>query len=329
MKPWDTQLPWQQQNWQHLSAYLQQNRPPQALLISGIKGVGKTLLAKQFANTILCEDVNEYGLYCRVCKACQLFNAETHPDFFSLRVSEKSKTISIQQIREMTAELTLKPQFASFRVVIIKAAETMSPAAANAFLKTLEEPGNDNVILLVSAKPYLLPATIISRCQKMIVQTPDPTLARNWLTQQLSEGIDVDSLLDMTYGAPLLAFQYAESDLSQRKLQCIKGLQALAIQQTSPLLLAEQWQDITPEQVVDWLMSSVNMICKYQVLAGEQQAIRTELEENLKQMAFKLDLKKLLEFYDYLVLMKKMQQTQANNLLMLEEILIRWQQMIN
>ena len=128
-------LPWLQANWDHLNRYIQQNRIPQALLISGHRGLGKLHLASQFAYSLMCTQPQADGLSCGHCASCLLLEAETHPDFINIRPEEQGKTISIDQIRRLITQLTLKPQFEAYRVVIINPAEQMTRSAANAFLK--------------------------------------------------------------------------------------------------------------------------------------------------------------------------------------------------
>ena len=177
-------LPWQQQNWDQLCNYRMQNRVPQALLITGNKGLGKQHLANQFAFSLLCAKPQDNGLGCGHCDSCLLLNAETHPDFIQIRPDEPGKAITIGQIRSLVTRLTLKPQFESYRVVIVNPADLMNNAAANAFLKCLEEPTERTVILLITDKPAHLPATIVSRCQKLAVAKPDKEIVFAWLKQQ-------------------------------------------------------------------------------------------------------------------------------------------------
>lgn len=165
-------LPWQQQNWAHLCSYIAQKRIPQALLITGNKGLGKQQLADQFAVALLCATPQSDGTACGRCSSCLLVNADTHPDLIHIQPDEPGKGITIGQIRSLIIRLALKPQFEAYRVVIINPAEMMNNAAANAFLKCLEEPTERTAIILITEKPAKLPATIVSRCQKLAIATP-------------------------------------------------------------------------------------------------------------------------------------------------------------
>ena len=162
-----TLLPWQLDLWTQLNDYKKQNRVPQALLINGAKGIGKLNLAELFAMSLLCQKPGSDGLACGNCKPCFLLTADSHPDLIKIYPEEAGKAITIGQIRLLLTQLNLKPQFDSYRVIIIHPAEQLNNAAANAFLKYLEEPTERTIVILVSNDLSIMPATILSRCQKL------------------------------------------------------------------------------------------------------------------------------------------------------------------
>ena len=174
-------LPWQEGNWRQLYGYIRQNRLPQALLISGNKGIGKTALARHFAHSLLCLQSGPEGFCCGTCRYCSLLEAGSHPDFLEVTPEEEKKSITINQIRAVIGDTFLKPQYDQQRVVIIHPADTLTVPAANAFLKCLEEPAERTVFILLTEKPSKLPATIISRCQHIIAQPPTTELLCQWL----------------------------------------------------------------------------------------------------------------------------------------------------
>ncbi len=104
-------LPWQQHQWEHLCSYIAQKRIPQALLLTGNKGLGKQQLAHRFAVALLCAAPKANGTACGFCNSCLLVNADTHPDFIQVQPEEVGKSITIGQIRSLITRLTLKPQF--------------------------------------------------------------------------------------------------------------------------------------------------------------------------------------------------------------------------
>jgi DNA polymerase III subunit delta' len=319
-------MPWQQQNWDHLCDYRMQNRVPQALLITGNIGLGKQHLAKQFAFSLLCAQPQDNGLNCGHCDSCLLLNAETHPDFIQLRPEEPGKPITIGQIRSLVTRLTLKPQFESYRVVIVSSADLMNNAAANAFLKCLEEPSERTVILLITDRPAHLPATIVSRCQKLAVAKPDKETVIAWLKQQNSEMLQSDAaaLYGLAQGSPLLALDYANDGALALRDDCFKGWVAIAKQRRHPAIIAEDWQKIPESPLIFWITSwIIDMIkCCYPIRADW--LYNPDLKESLQELSQQVDLRELYKLYDLMLISRQRLNTQINKHTMFEEILIKW-----
>jgi DNA polymerase-3 subunit delta' len=106
---------------------------------------------------------------------------DLHPDLHRLRPEEDKLTISVDQVRQMTADLALTPHMAGVKVVVIELAERMTTAAANALLKSLEEPTPDTYLFLLTERPGRLAATIRSRCQRLAIRRPPAAVTRDWL----------------------------------------------------------------------------------------------------------------------------------------------------
>ena len=143
-------------------------------------GIGKEALALAFAQALLCETPRADGLACGECPSCRYAIAGQHPDL--MRVTQVSfdddgdpvwkETIGIDRIRDVTAFTQLTTHRQRAKVVVIAPAERMNANAANALLKTLEEPPPATYLMLVAAAPGRLPATIVSRCRKLPVAVP-------------------------------------------------------------------------------------------------------------------------------------------------------------
>ncbi|MEY3760944.1 MAG: polymerase subunit delta [Pseudomonadota bacterium] len=319
-------LPWQQSNWAHLCDYRAQNRVPQALLISGNKGLGKQQLAQQFAFSLLCIKPQDNGLQCGHCERCLLLNAQTHPDFIEISPEEPGKTITIGQIRNLVTRLTLKPQFESWRVVIVSPADHMNKAAANAFLKCLEEPTERTVILLVTDKPAYLPATIMSRCQKLAVARPDKATVVTWLKQQNTE-ISQDNamtLYGLAQGSPLLALDYARDGTMALRNDCFKAWTDIAKQRRHPVIIAEDWYKLPESSLLFWITSwIIDMIkCRYPIKYDG--LYNPDLIESLQELSSQLELKELYKLYDLMLVTRQRLNTQINKQTLFEEILIKW-----
>lgn len=145
-----------------LGRSLMSKRLPHAFLFKGPDGVGKKLFAKEVARLLNCRD--RRGLdSCLRCASCVKFASDSHPDF--LQLSPEKGTIKIASIRELCTALTYPPYESLYRVVVLEDVHSMRSEAANALLKTLEEPQENNIIILTAdASREILP-TIVSRCQ--------------------------------------------------------------------------------------------------------------------------------------------------------------------
>lgn len=319
-------LPWQQPNWARLCEYRAQNRVPQALLISGNKGLGKQHLAQQFAFSLLCVKPQDNGLRCGHCDRCLLLNAQTHPDFIEISPEEPGKTITIGQIRSLVTRLTLKPQFESWRVVIVSPADLMNKAAANAFLKCLEEPTERTVILLVTDKPAHLPATIMSRCQKLAVARPDKATVVTWLKQQNTE-ISQDNamtLYGLAEGSPLLALDYARDGTLALRNDCFKAWMDIAKQRRHPVIIAEDWYKLPESSLIFWITSWIMDMIKCRYPIKSDWLYNPDLIESLQELSSQLELKELYKLYDLMLVNRQRLNTQINKQTLFEEILIKW-----
>ncbi len=149
-----------------LRAFLAKADIPQSLLFEGEPGLGKRKTAEIFAGAILCQSDDPGRIEaCGQCIACQKMSSHNHPDFTVL--APDGKAIKIDQIRKMQEGLIYKPVDGRKKIVIIDPAEKMNAAAANALLKTLEEPPPYVMLILVSGKSGMLLPTLRSRCQKL------------------------------------------------------------------------------------------------------------------------------------------------------------------
>ena len=249
-------LPWQAQAWDSLVKRLSGGTLPHGMLITGQPGVGKALFALAFARYALCREPKD-GRACGRCHSCAQFAAGTHPDFSHVSFEEREgkaseegalkANISVDQIRELIAVLQLRSHAAGGRkLAIIEPAEGMSPAAANSLLKTLEEPPADTVLLLVSAAPGRLPATIRSRCQVLPLAVPDADSALRWLNTETARQ-DWPLLLGLAGGAPLAALALAAGDIGARRTAFFEALSRLKAGQANPVMLAAHPKDDYPE----------------------------------------------------------------------------------
>ena len=321
--------PWLQSTWEHLQGYIRQQRIPQALLISGAPGIGKRFLAETFSRSLMCHSPLPDYSACGQCHSCRLFAAQTHTDFLCLEPDEPGKAIGIDKIRQLIVKLALKPQFETYRVVIITPADQMNIASANAFLKCLEEPTERTCLILLTEKPSRLPATIRSRCQAIQCRVPTKQVARQWLVEQgVSENID--TLLNLARGAPLVAKLYADQSIVGLRQSYFDAWVQMTEGKTNPVEVAEKWQKsdlLDLSTVLRWMIDWVLDIIKIKYLADLDQLHNPDMKKSLQGFAERLELKGLYRFYDDLLTAYSQLDTQINKQLMLEQILIDWSQL--
>lgn len=148
-----------QKNLTYLSNISTSEKLSHAYLFVGPKHTGKTLFGRYFAKKLLCTGADRL---CDQCPSCRLFNAGNHPDFLS---DDGSEAIGIDQMRELIHFLELKPYQSKLKIALITHFERLSVAAANSFLKTLEEPAQNTILILTAENQRNLLPTIVSRSQ--------------------------------------------------------------------------------------------------------------------------------------------------------------------
>ncbi|PWK89953.1 DNA polymerase III subunit delta' [Fulvimonas soli] len=245
-----TAPPWHAEHWERLQARRRRDALPHALLLCGPAGLGKRDFLRRFVQGLLCQRPHD-GEACGQCRSCLLFAAGTHPDYVALgyglrKDGAQRSEIVVDQIRELSARLAMASQFGGWQVVAIDPADAMNAAAANALLKTLEEPTPQTLLLLVADAPWRLPQTIRSRCQRIEFHLPARGQALAWLQAQ---GVaEAAAALDAAGGNPGLARDWAGQGALARRQEVRKDLAALAAGRGEPLEVARRWLDGEPEQ---------------------------------------------------------------------------------
>jgi DNA polymerase-3 subunit delta' len=243
--------PWCEPLWDVLAARAASDTLPHALLLCGPAGLGKRVLADAFVRARLCETPRD-GRACGHCRACRLLAAGTHPDRVLVEIEENPRThkmrseIVIDQIRALSARLAMASQLDGWQIAVIDPADAMNPAAQNALLKTLEEPSDASLIVLVADQPWRLSATIRSRCQRLDFTVPSTDAALAWLAARNVE--HAEAMLAAAGGNPGEAWLLAENGGMQRRQDVARDLLALAAGRGNARAIGKAWADDQPAQ---------------------------------------------------------------------------------
>ena len=162
-----------------LEAAVLHDRVAHAYLFHGEAHIGKRLVAVRLAQALNCESQMDPGAPkgCGPCRSCQQIEARTHPDFQLVEPDQElaNPQIKIEQVREIESQIIYRPLIGRFKIVLIDEADRLTLGAANALLKTLEEPPAHSVFILITSRPFALPGTIQSRCQCLRFVPPAQT----------------------------------------------------------------------------------------------------------------------------------------------------------
>jgi len=310
-------------------------RVPHAYLFTGITGVGKTSLATAMAASLNCKSRKGVEA-CGKCSSCRQISSGNFPDF-SL-ISPEGGAIKIRQIREAQDSMRFAPMAGPYRVVILDQAETMTDEAANAFLKTLEEPPKGNVLVLNAVEPANLLPTIVSRCQRV----PFVPLATEQIVDYLvnetgMQGEKAVVLAKVAEGSLGRAIAMAQSDfLEQRekwlkKAMKIPELNAAAAFDMALELSGEKGADVEQgsKYEVGGLLDLLGVLAMWYrdlllLKTGGAQSllVNADLLGELKSFARKF---KLLQIYESLLILDQAQRDirmRRNKALVLEKMVL-------
>ena len=319
-------LPWLDETWSGVHRSLQYGSTPHALLLHGSDGVGKRQLAQQIATHLLCLNITERGAMCGSCRSCSLLKDSTHPDLHLISPEGKGWQIGIDSVRQLSADLVLRPLISPHKVAIIFEAERLNPYSANALLKTLEEPTPDTHILLITAHPTRLLATIRSRCHAVRCTGSESANSVGWLKSHGVSVADATSLLQLTSGAPLKALEFFQQQTIQVFDEAADQLSALSQGRISAIKVAKLWIERKDMLYLEWYYRTI--------LAALRRKIRAEIavdsgnpQQRLLIWLSHRGYRELLEFMEAMKQTLRLWNGQVNRLLLLEGLLLRWQRL--
>ena len=317
----DIPLPWQERHWRQLRQARESERLPHALLLSGARGLGKSAFARALAHALLCQQPDAAGRACGRCRSCRLNAAGTHPDLHLVEPEEGSSQIRIDAVRRLQQDSTLSVGERRHRVFILEPADALGGPAANALLKTLEEPLAGIHLLLLSAHPEKLPITIRSRCQQLRFPRPPAAQALAWLEEQGVTAENAHRLLEIAGGAPLAALEIAGTGADEQYHRMAAEFMELARGGHDPVALAESWlKQSEPGLLQGYMVSWLLLVIRRQLGAGVESGAVGSLQLPEKR----LNLRGVYKLLDNLFEIQRNLDHNLNAQLILEKLLLEW-----
>lgn len=311
--------PWQQTTWDTLTT-----RFPNighGLLFYGKQGCGKHAFAKHFLAWVLCLNKQPHGP-CGECSSCQWLKSDTHPNYVHITTDEENKKqnakIKIEKIRDLLPFVQQTGE--GWRVIVIEPAEALNLASSNALLKTLEEPG-ERVVLILLADHYLkLPATIRSRLQHFALDRISYEQATSYLNKHLSELAEVqpDLLLGLSNDMPLQAIEIAQSDWFAKRQTFLNDWLKIVAQKNMPLFFSGKWQKEL--SFSDFMMLFEYLLGDLICVKLNQPQKNTDLD--FDQLSPYYDLESLFNIYNELQQAKKLIEQNVQSQLIIDQLFI-------
>ena len=315
-------LPWLQPVTERLDTLHAAGRLPQALLVHDRPGAGGSRVLRHFASLVLCTGERAP---CGSCSGCRRVDAREHPDLVMLVPDPEAKLaqIGVDQVRDLSAQLAVTSYEGRGTVAAIVPADALNRFSANALLKTLEEPRRDAWLLLLTCWPSRLPATVLSRCQKLSIPAPTRAQALTWLAQA-RPGADWGPALDVLGLAPLEAAEQDPRELQALRDDVLGVLNETFTGRVDVVRVADRWSREQGELRLRAIESQLTARA-----LGTAQASRESLEmrdsPHLSEAVLDINIRSVLTVLDQVRELRRQWSTALNKSLLLEGLLWRMQ----
>jgi len=316
-----------------LQAAVSHQRLAHAYLFHGEEAIGKRLTALRLTQALSCERPSDADRIdsCGACRSCRQIEAYTHPDFFVIEPDPEQATrqIKIEQIREIEHQIMYRPLVAERKICLIDDADRMTIGAANALLKTLEEPPEHSLFLVISSRPAALPATIRSRCQALRFLTPARTQveAALILQRELSPA-DARFLAIISEGRLGEALTADVNDTRTRQREFLDLVRPQSLQSIGSILTSAEAiaKADRAQDVFAWLARWIRDLVLIQVEGDREQLLYVEDLKTLETYARQADTEQLLDLLREIEMTEQRVTRNLNLHMALETILLRLRQ---
>jgi len=317
-------LPWHVPQWNLLWKAAQNNRLPHALLLVGACDLEKKHFAENVARTLLCVKPTTQGSPCETCHACHLVKAQSHPDLLWVEPVETGQIIKVDQIRELVSKVHETSMQGGLKIVILHPAHAMNIAAANALLKTLEEPSPNTLLILISDQRLRLPATMSSRCQKIMFHKPPKEMANTWLQSQHLQ--DAELLLALAEGFPLSALAFQTENVMSLRQELYKGLHAMKRGHLDPLSFARDCQTFDVVSLLKLLQLWMRDLLRFHLTQGKAGLINSDYYAVFAEISPSISLNNSVKYANLVqsTYIKIQNRLNLNKQLLFEELWITW-----
>ncbi|MBT8080779.1 MAG: hypothetical protein KJO31_19510 [Gammaproteobacteria bacterium] len=288
---------------------LDEGRLPHAVLLQGSRGVGKRSAAAWMARRYLAQPAGELPVF--------PLQVPEHPDLRWIAIPEDRKSIGIDQIRELVADIHLTSHAGAGKAAVVEPADAMTVSAANSLLKTLEEPPGDALLILIADRTVNLPATILSRCRRISVPLPSEAASIAWLNR-LRPADNWSAALAVAGQAPIAAVML--QDRLGEVDEMARDFAALGERRAAPLEIAARWASREPEFVFGWLAQEVQTVV-YTLCAGRARKVAGGTAESVLK---RIDRRNLFCYLDIINRLRAQTPGSFNVQLALESLLIDW-----
>ncbi len=317
---------------------LQNNSLSHAYLFYGPDSVGKRHTALQLAKALNCPDSGPVDS-CDTCSSCRKIETQTHPDFFFLEPTKSTPTsreavLKIEAIRELQKKLSFFPYEGKTKVAIIDGAESMNPQAANTFLKTLEEPPEATVLILIAANPFQLLPTLVSRCQGVKFHPLAPSVVETILADTLDaeerESMTAEEL-KLRAARSMGGIQRAlDADIQQAEAvrqELLELLETLSFKRMDVVFKWTRGKARQPgelQAVLDELLNLLRDLAVMRTPGTEERVFNRDLVDRLRPLAGRKQARSLSAMFDAVLQTQAALKGNANTQLALENMLIRF-----